>query len=213
MREQTARLVYPVFRRGLVLKECLRHGQLNMAHEQAELTKLIKAADAAMPRPAPGGPEEGSLGVGYPLACWLDEVFILDPDSPWKVDWNEKALEFALYNTRDRAWKFWAQAQLGPVRSDPDVLEVFYLCVMLGFRGDRRDDPGGLQDWRQTAETLLGRGRPADWPDKPPELALPPPDVPPRRSRERLLWVLLAYAFVGGAAILVTAFSVLSVFW
>jgi type VI secretion system protein ImpK len=222
MREQLARLVFPVFRRGLLLREGLRHAQLNMAHEQGELMKLIRAADGALSRgPAAGEGREGFLGVGYPLACWLDEVFILDPESPWKGDWIESALEERLYHLRERASRFWAQEQLPQVRSDPDVLEAFYLAVMLGFRGDPLSDsplegsgalPGPqrlldyLQDWRQTAQTLLGVGRVADWPDKPPELPVPPPDVPPRHARERLLWVLLGFGVLGGAAILGAVF-------
>ena len=51
------------------------------------------------------------LGVGYPLACWFDEIFILDPASPWKEEWREHTLEAGLYDSRDRAYKFWQQAE------------------------------------------------------------------------------------------------------
>ena len=213
MRKQTARLVYPVFRYGLRLKERLRRGQLAslderaMLNEQAELKKLIKAADSAGGRGAPGEPGESFLGIGYPLACWLDEVFILDPASPWKGPWNEKTLEVALYGSRLRADRFWEQARQAEMRSDADALEVFYLCVMLGFRGELRGDPGRLADWRDLAEAIIEQGHPGDWPEKPPELPVPPPDVPPLLARDRLRWVLLAFALTTGAAIVATAFA------
>jgi type VI secretion system protein ImpK len=213
MRKQTARLVYPVFRYGLRLQERLRRGQVasvgeqTMLAEQTELKKLIKAADAAPGRSEAGEPGESFLGIGYPLACWLDEVFILDPDSPWKAPWNEKSLEVALYGSRLRSDRFWEQARQAETRADADALEVFYLCVMLGFRGDYRGDPNRLADWRETTEALVEQRQPGDWPDKPPELPVPPPDVPPLRAREHLRWVLLGFALVSGAAIVATAFA------
>jgi type VI secretion system protein ImpK len=209
MREQTARLVYPVFRYGLRLKEHLRFAQLDMRQEQAELKRLVKAADAVRGRDGADEAGDSFLGVGYALACWLDEVFILDPASPWRAAWKEQSIEYALYRSQDRAPKFWEQARQAELRSDADAVEVFYLCMMLGFRGELRDNPGGLRDWRDRFETLIGQGRAGDWPGKPPELPLPPPTAGTLlRARERLRWVLLAWALLGGGALLLAVFSV-----
>ena len=71
------------------------------------------------------------LGVRYGLTCWLDELFILY--SPWERLWNERKLEASLYGTNDRAWRFWEQARLAESRAGSSALEVFYLCVILGF--------------------------------------------------------------------------------
>src|SRR5205807_5159764 len=77
------------------------------------------------------------LGVRYALACWLDEFFILN--TPWEKKWNERKLEVELYGTNDRAWKFWRQAELALALPQDDAVEAFFLCVMLGFRGQYRD--------------------------------------------------------------------------
>lgn len=210
MREETAKLVYPVLRYGLRLKEHLRLGPLDMRHEQAELRRLIKAADTASARSGSGEGGDSYLGIGYPLACWLDELFILDPASPWRAAWKEESLEFALARSQDRASKFWEQARQAEVRADGDALEVFYLCMMLGFRGELRDNPGGLREWRERFEASLGKRQRGDWPDKPSELPVPPPTAGQfLRGREGLRWVLLAWALIGSASILLTAFLVI----
>ncbi len=87
-----SRLVYSVFHHGLVLKERLRFGGFNMAQEQGELKRLVRTAEAAGPPETTGSPGDRYLGVGYPLVCWLDEVFILDPRSPWRKEWQETTL-------------------------------------------------------------------------------------------------------------------------
>ncbi|HTU21200.1 MAG TPA: DotU family type IV/VI secretion system protein [Gemmataceae bacterium] len=201
MRKETAELVHPILRHGLRLKERLRKGEkLDRRGEQAELKRLFRLGDGSVPD-AP----DALLGIRYPLACWLDEIFIVDPDSPWKSEWRDETMEFGLFRKRDRAHLFWEQARQVEARGDVDSLEVFYLCVLLGFRGDLRDQPNVLLDWREAAEARILQARPADWPEKPPELPLPETHVPPLRARERLRWMLLGGAALLGLTILVTA--------
>jgi type VI secretion system protein ImpK len=206
MREEVARTVHPVFRHGLLARERLKRGEkLRMADVQAELKGLLRAVPGAAERLSGRGHGEAFLGVRYALACWLDEVFILD--SPWRDAWNEQKVETSLYGSNDRAWKFWEQARQAEVRSDADALEVLYLCVMLGFRGDLRDDPDRLHDWREGVEGQFRREQAHAWPEAPAELPLPPTDVPPLRGRERLRLLLLAFAVVAGFSIMAAAFS------
>ena len=40
------------------------------------------------------GAQVGFLGVRYALACWLDDIFILD--SVWREQWNANKMEYAL---------------------------------------------------------------------------------------------------------------------
>ena len=115
----------------------------------------------------PGRPR---LDIRYALVCWLDELFVLDP--PGGRSWNEQKLEVALFGTNDRAWKFWEKARLRLTRSETDVLEVYYLCVMLGFRGELRDDPERLQAWAAVARGQIEQGPGQAWP-APPELDPP----------------------------------------
>lgn len=91
------------------------------------------------------GMDNRFLGARYALTVWLDEIFIAD--SPYSGEWNERALEVSIFGTRDRAQGFWEQARLAEKRPGTDALEVFYWCVMLGFRGELREQPDKLRDW------------------------------------------------------------------
>ncbi len=86
------------------------------------------------------------------------------------------------------------------------ALEVFYLCMMLGFRGDLRDDPHVLQEWRERLESHLPAARADAWPEKPPEKPIPPPAVPPLQGPERLRWLMLAFGVVFAAAVVAVSF-------
>jgi type VI secretion system protein ImpK len=210
MREEIAELVYPVIRQGLRLKERLKRGEkLNMADEQAELKRRLRTPDEARAWPSFGGDGDQFLGLRYALACWLDEIFILD--SPWKEEWNHSKVEETLYRSNDRAYTFWEQARRAESRADSEAVEGFYLCVMLGFRGDLRDEPDKLQDWREGVETHLNTGQASSW-QGPPDLPLRPTDVPPLRGKDRLRWLLLAVAVVLGCSIVAVAFTAVSRF-
>jgi type VI secretion system protein ImpK len=209
MRKETADFVLPIFCHGLRVKERLRHGEkCDMGEEQAELKRLFrfsKGADAPAAETA-----DVFLGIHYPLACWLDEIFIVDSDSPWKNDWREQPMELALFGRRERAHVFWKQARQAEARGDTDALEVFYLCVLLGFRGEKRENLNSLLDWRDAVEGRVAQGRPPEWPDKPQELPVPETNASLLRSRERLRWMLVTGAGVLGLAVAVTVWLLMS---
>jgi type VI secretion system protein ImpK len=215
MRDELARLCHPVLAYGLDLKARLDHGETPpLEAEQATLTGLLLSEEgsrrlpdfggdppasaavlAPVPAlPAPRGqvieerPAEPFLGVRYALVAWLDELFVLY--SPWSNRWNEHKLEVALYASNDRAWRFWEQAKLAATRPSTDALEVFYLCVALGFRGNLSEEPERLREWQAGAQAQLTRGLSREW-TGPPELR-PTTNVPPRHGRERLRRLVLA---------------------
>src|SRR4051812_7827290 len=130
MREETAGLVHGVFRYGLGLKDRLARGESPaLATEQAMLLRLLGGGpDAKWPTDP-----TVAADLRYALVCWLDELFV--DESDWGARWNERKLEVALFGTNDRAWRFWEQARQTATRNDPDALEVYYLCLQLGFRG------------------------------------------------------------------------------
>src|SRR4051812_28490812 len=122
MHQALADLVHPVLYNGLALKERLERGEeADFATERGYLKGLLLTEVEAQRVPDFGGDLEqhgldgdrgqrgrGFLGIRYALACWLDEIFVLD--SPWGQQWNEQKLEAELYGSNDRAWKFWDQA-------------------------------------------------------------------------------------------------------
>jgi type VI secretion system protein ImpK len=66
---------------------------------------------------------------------------------------------------------------------------VYFLCVMLGFRGDLRDDPDKLNNWVGATRTHLSRN-PAEVFPKVDETE-PPTYVPPLHGRERMQRMVL----------------------
>ena len=207
MRKEIADLVYPVLTYALRVKEQLARGEAPVLQkEQAALKGLLKSADEARrwgeysgdntaTSTAVGGrSSEGFLGIRYALVCWLDEIFIFD--SPWRVEWNENKLETALYGTNERAEKFWEQARRAEARPSSDALEVFFLCVMLGFRGETRNNPERLRSWREAAEAQIAQNQQREWAG-PPD-AQPPIDVPPLPGAGRFRIMALTL----GAAVL-----------
>src|SRR5262249_9683544 len=201
VREEVSRVVHDVLRHGLKFKERVEANRpLSLDSVQAQLrSRLHGQLGREQAREA-----NDYLGVRYPLACWLDEIFITD--SSWARDWDVRKLETALYRTNDRARIFWEQSDLASARPDKDDLEVFLLCMLLGFRGDLRDETGLLQDKREKFESQLGVRRLAEWRGMPPELAVPPTDVPELHARERLRRLLMALGLIVGISIFLVSF-------
>jgi type VI secretion system protein ImpK len=214
MREDVGNVVHKTLLAGVELKERLARGESpDFEKEQAKLKGLLGDADArrypefigdVVPDHTLLGGRSGAqsggktasdyfLGIRYALVCWLDEIFILD--SPWSSQWNEDSLEVALYGMRDRAHNFWSQARRAETRPG-DALEAFYLCVMLGFRGEFVDQAERLQNWVQSTHALIAKSQGGEWPM--PQEIDPPTFVPPLRGRDMLQRMVM----VGGGVML-----------
>jgi type VI secretion system protein ImpK len=220
MRDEVHELVYPVLRYGLDLKERLGRGEeADLEKSQLDLKRLLadkrwnelggeagalEASAFSASRSVAGTPLRGTtsfLGIRYAITCWLDEIFVLD--SPWGAQWNERTLEVALYGTRDRAFAFWEQAEKAESRPGSEALEVYYLCVMLGFRGDFRDRPDRLRAWVQRVQPQIIRSHGQEPPQV--DKSTPVNNVPLLTGRDRFqamfkAWggVLLLLVFVLG---------------
>ena len=144
---------------------------------------------------------------GWPstaLVSWIDDVLI---EAPWpgRDWWENNSLEFAHFNTRDRATHFFKKAKDASQMTRRDALEVFYVCVVLGFRGlyampeaaflaEQLELPPDLESWAaRTAKMItLGQGRP-------PILAAPRPGdgAPPLEGEIQFVGNLLAAVVLG----------------
>lgn len=213
MRDELANSVHPVFVHGLRLKERLTGGEpVNLASEQATLKSLLLSEGEAR-RCADFGGDDAAfigmargqvnpdyfLGVRYGLVCWLDELFI--HHTPWSKAWNEARLEPALYGLNEGTTRFWQQARLAEQRPGADALEGYYLCVMLGFRGELREFHDRLRAWADPALKRIGREQNKDW-AMPVELE-PPVNAPPLYGQERLRRMVQLLITTGVMALLV----------
>jgi type VI secretion system protein ImpK len=201
MQDEIAAFVHTVIRNGIGLKNRLARGEaLSLATEQAALERLLsRESDAS--RYADLSTE---LEIRYALVCWLDEIFVLDP--VWGPEWNEHKLEGVMFETNDRAWKFWEKARRAAARSAADVLEVYYLCVMLGFRGDMLDEPEKLRSWSEVTRAQIEKSQGENW-VSPPELDSPS-KVPPLHGLDRLQTMVVRGAVLMLVLIPLAAFFV-----
>lgn len=195
MHEDLANLTHHLLQHGIELKKRLLAGEkLDVASEQAVLKRLLLTDAESRRIPEYGeeadlvGKDGHFLGVRYALVCWLDELFLVD--SPWEVDWNETKLEMALYGSNDRAWRFWDQAKIAERRPTIEALRAFYLCAMLGFRGDLGLDNSQLRVWVESVRRRLGSNDALSW-SRPPERELIT-YVPPLRGQETLRRMIIA---------------------
>ncbi len=144
----------------------------------------------------------------YALVAWTDEL-LLDVDWAGREWWSNNVLEVEQFRSRDCSERFFVKAEEARRLSSPDALEVFYDCVVLGFRGMYRSPevarslsrpdglPDSLQAWcKRTAMALQRSGATPLVHD-----GTPPLGAPPRSARP---WVV-------GTALLLFALTVVDV--
>ncbi len=171
MTPQFAEAVDPVFLYVLGLLERLESDAKVVPEE--EVQRIRSQLDTAEGRL---GPTEDWLLAKYALVSWIDEML---HETPWagQATWMEQwCLERQLFSQRIAAEVFFEKAKQAAILQSRDALEVFYLCVVLGFRGLYRNAtsaeslqliehlqlPPDIEAWaRQTATSLRLRiGRP-----------------------------------------------------
>ena len=152
-----------------------------------------------------GQREEWELAK-YALVAWVDDLLI---EAPWEGRnwWEQNRLEFQYFRTADAFTVFYLKAKEAAQVARKDSLEVFYICVVLGFRGIYGDEnavansdqfglPPSLEEWaRRTSLSIqLGQGRPPLL-----EHGRPGPGAPPLEGK---------YLFVGTSVLLVMLVAV-----
>jgi type VI secretion system protein ImpK len=210
MTPKFAQAVDPVFLYVLALLERInRMEQPSPDEERVRIRALVDKSEAAL-----GVGSEWELAK-YALISWVDEMLV---DAPWdgREQWSNNVMEIDLFGTRQCNELFFIKAQEASHQPGRDALEVFYVCVILGFRGLYHESsmgsemaralnlPPELKDWtRQTALSIrLGQGRPP--------LAEPGREIegaPPLRSRSMVVWPWLVASLVTTVAIVIEFFG------
>lgn len=155
-------------------------------------------ADAVM------GNDRGWLLASYAVAAWIDEMLV---NHPWQgaTWWGNNVLEVQLFNSRTCSTQFYAMAREAASLPDRKVLEIFYLCVMLGFRGIYGQPeqaatlasslglPPTLREWATHTQRMLDSGLQS------PPLAAPLRPItgaPPYRGKRQLAWLCVTAALL-----------------
>ncbi len=130
--------VDPVFLHVLGFVDRISQGENPPPREERQTVQnFLRQAEAQL-----GQRQDWELAK-YALVCWIDDLLI---EAPWEGRnwWKENALEVEAFNTRVRATEFFVKANNASNLTRRDALEVFYVCVVLGFRGLYRDPQGGV---------------------------------------------------------------------
>ncbi|MCA8990813.1 MAG: DotU family type IV/VI secretion system protein [Planctomycetaceae bacterium] len=91
--------------------------ELNDAEMQADQDRQVRNEDFELAKKA--------------LVYWADEVLTMAD-----VRWKDIILERELYGSRDRGHNFYIFGERHAKSAGTDVIEVWYLCLTLGFVGD-----------------------------------------------------------------------------
>ncbi len=177
MNDAFATLVGPIFRAVLEFPNRLGHGdEPPLETVRAEFLNLLAEAEQ---RAAPTRDLATDLATAKPaLVYWIDEMLI---NGPWAHAgaWRERILEWEFYRERLGGEAFFEKARAAETLNRTDPLEVFFLCVTLGFQGKytyHRDD---LRAWAEHAYGRIAGANPHPerfLPDEPRD-----PDAPPLR--------------------------------
>jgi type VI secretion system protein ImpK len=159
--------VDPVFTYILSIMEEIEAGKSQLPdHVSSQVRNLIDGAETRL-----GSRPDWELAK-YALVALVDDLLI---EAPWegRAWWEENRLEFQLFRSGDAFTAFYLQAKKATEFQRKDALEVFYVAVVLGFRGiygdpaatAHADDfglPPSLEEWaKRTAMSIqLGQGRP-----------------------------------------------------
>jgi type VI secretion system protein ImpK len=209
MTPKFAQAIDPVMLHVLgLLDRIARDERPSPADERLRIRALIDQAEALL-----GASEQWRLGK-YALASWADEMLV---DAPWdgRDWWSNNVLEMELFSTRECYDRFYILAKEASTLPTRDALEVFYICVVLGFRGLYRDPEFSrstiqalglapdVEAWaRQAAMSVrLGQGRPQIT-GKKRDLA----GAPPLRGKYLALWSGLALAMAATVAAVMVYF-------
>jgi len=140
--------------------------------------------------------------TAFAVVAYLDES-VLTSKNPAFSTWSRLTLQEELFGEHMAGETFFRYVQLLLSRRDSaetvDVLEVYYLCMLLGYRG--RYGSSGDGELRAIMESIKGKtNRVRGNPPLSPAWALPgDPPLPRRRDPwlRRLIWVTALAAALG----------------
>jgi type VI secretion system protein ImpK len=164
---------------------------------------LSKAAREAAPE---GYSEESVTMAGYAVIAFLDES-VLNSPQPMFAEWPRRPLQEEIFGEFLGGEAFFTNVNHLLAQSDSqelgDVLEVYLLCLMLGFQGRyAAGSRGELDSFKRAIKDKIVRIRGA-WGDLSPAWSPPPPVQAPSGMDRVTRWL------AGSAAAAALFFAVL----
>ena len=203
-RQESLALLYQGFFTGIVR---IQSGRQQISNADGFRRRMVEAlAEVNREAVKRNYAKEHTIETDFAIVAFLDEVILTSHD-PCRNEWAQKPLQDELFNVSVAGELFFTRAEKLLSRQDSpelaDMLDVFYLCLLLGFEG--KYSIGGktelhllMDRLRQRIDHIRGNDpRLSPQGDIPQEvIAAPPPDS--------LATTLLQTAVIGlGAAVAV----------
>jgi type VI secretion system protein ImpK len=135
----------------------------------------------------------------FALAAFVDET-VLTNNFPLRDQWEKSALQLELFGEQLAGNKFFEKldAMLKQIEVTQDAVEIYYLCMLLGFKGRYAvyDQEKLLATMQETANALVKVGKIKPVELAPNWLSSDQPKPPPKRGMP--VWAKIsALAFIG----------------
>jgi type VI secretion system protein ImpK len=148
----------------------------------------------------------------FALAAFVDETVLLN-NFPNREQWEKYALQLEYFGEQLAGNKFFEklEAMLGQIEVTKDAVEVYYVCMLLGFKGRYAvyEQDKLLAIMQKTANALVKAGKIVPVELSPHWLANDQPEPPKKRGMP--VWAkLMAFGWIGVAFIIYLVMFVLS---
>jgi type VI secretion system protein ImpK len=82
-------------------------------------------------------PQEQIQAVKFALAAFTDETILLDENSTLSAQWEKRTLQHKIVREHEAGVVFFERLKtlLQSPQENVEVIEVYYLCLVLGFKG------------------------------------------------------------------------------
>jgi type VI secretion system protein ImpK len=121
----------------------------------------------------------------FALAAFVDETVLMN-NFPMRDQWEKSALQLELFGEQLAGNKFFEKldAMLGQIDVTKDAIEVYYVCMLLGFKGKYAvyEQEKLLETMQRTANALIKAGKIVSVELSPHWLANDQPEPPKKRA-------------------------------
>ncbi len=131
MSTSVIRLAEPFFQKVLSLVNQPASDPEQLPQLQRHLTADLQAIEQKVASGVAGVSAGEWQSLKRVLIYWADEV--LTTHIP---EWENFVLEHEYFGEKNRAWKFYVEAEQCVPTGSPEAAELFYLAMVLGFTGD-----------------------------------------------------------------------------
>ncbi len=135
-RQESLALLYQGFFTGIVR---IQSGRQQISNADGFRRRMVEAlAEVNREAVKRNYAKEHTIETDFAIVAFLDEVILTSHD-PCRNEWAQKPLQDELFNVSVAGELFFTRAEKLLSRQDSpelaDMLDVFYLCLLLGFEG------------------------------------------------------------------------------